>query len=254
MPLIPGPLRRWLVPRAQRFELAPRGWENAGAEQGGEDFWAHFIEQERAACEALIAHARAGGDVLALDADERAKRAAFGEVLAIAAPEHQPITILDVGGNLGDYYWIGKALVPGVEIEFHCQELPAIAAAGRAVNPAVTFHAGDDAFDRSYDLVMFSSSLQCLPRWRAVLDLAARAARKHLFLSDVPTVRTVPSFVVASHLDGKVSLQHQLNRSEVLTVVQSAGFQVVREFDMGPHPPVANAPEPSMCTGWLFAR
>lgn len=101
---------------------------------------------------------------------------------------------------------------------------------------------------------MFSSSLQYLPEWQSVLARAARSAGDYLFLSDVPTVATVPSFVVAQYLDGHVNLQHQLNRSEVLATVERAGFRVVQEFDMGAHPPVAGAPEQATCVGWLFAR
>lgn len=240
---------------AHRIEFAPRGWATAlPAGAKSEDYWTHFIARERSACETLMARVRAGEPILTLDEDERIKRTAFGEVLTIVARDHPRVTVLDVGGNLGDYYWIGRALVPGVALDFHCKELPAIADAGRQINPAVTFHTDDQCLDRPYDLIMFSSSLQCLPDWQSVLVRAARAAREYLFLSDVPVVQTAPSYVVLQDSGGVANLQNQLNQSEVVLAVERAGLRVVREFDMGPHPAVANAPEQATCRGWLFRR
>ena len=45
--------------------------------------------------------------------------------------------------NLGDHYWLGKALVPGVDLDYHCKELPRVAEAGRQLTPAVTWHSDD---------------------------------------------------------------------------------------------------------------
>ena len=50
------------------------------------------------------------------------------------------------------------------------------------------------------------------------------------------------------------NLQYLFNGSEIVDTVQRAGLRLVREFAMGPHPPVANAPEQPMSVGWLFAR
>lgn len=242
---------------ADRLELAPNGWATAlPAGASSQDYWSHFIARERTACETLMARVRAGEPILALDEDERVKRTTFGEVLAMVARDKQHVTVLDVGGNLGDYYWIGRALVPGVALDFHCKDLPAIVDAGRQINPAVTFHTDDECLDRPYDLVMFSSSLQCLPDWQSVLLRAARAVRAgdYLFLSDVAVVRVAPSFVILQSSGGVANLQNQLNQSELVHAVERAGLRVVREFDMGAHPPIANAPEQPTCRGWLIQR
>ena len=248
-------VRRVLSPSAHRLEFAPNGWStelpNGAASQ---DYWIHFMARERAACEALIARVRAGESILSADADERVKRVTFGQVIEITGRGKPRLSVLDVGGNFGDYYWIGKALVPGIELEFHCRELPAIAEAGRQINPVVSFHTGDECFERPHDLVMFSSSLQYLPHWQDVLGRAARAARGFLFLSDVPAVQFVPSYIAAEHADGAATLQHMINRTEIIDAATRAGFHLVREFDMGPHPQVANAPEQPVCVGWLFQR
>ena len=46
------------------------------------------------------------------DGDGNVKHVLFGYVLALAAAQQQRLTVLDYGGNLGDYFWLAKALVP----------------------------------------------------------------------------------------------------------------------------------------------
>ena len=45
-----------------------------------------------------------------------------------------------------------------------------------------------------------------------------------------------------------------MNRSEIIGTVEIAGLRLVREVPMGPHPPVANAPEQATRVGLLFQR
>jgi putative methyltransferase (TIGR04325 family) len=246
-------LKRRLLTSVDHFAFAPDGWSTrlpAGATS--DDYWNRFIARERLICEALIARVQARDPVSVLTGDM--KEVLFGYVLALVARHRQTVTVLDYGGNLGDYYWLGKALVPDVELDYHCKELPLVAEAGRQITPAVTWHTGDACLDQTYDLVMFSSSLHCLQNWQDVLRRASRSARCYLLLSDVPTVRRVPAFVVTQRSGGMTHLQYQLNRSEIVATVERAGLRLLREFDMGPHPRVANTPEQSTCVGWLFER
>ena len=64
----------------------------------------------------------------------------------------------------------------------------------------------------------------------------------------------VPPFVITQRSGGVTNLQYLLNRSEIIDTVQRAGLRLEREFAMGPHPPVANAPEQPTSVGWLFQR
>jgi putative methyltransferase (TIGR04325 family) len=188
-----------------------------------------------------------------VDRDESLKHLAYGYVIALAARRPQPLRVLDYGGNLGDYYWIAKSFVPGIELEYHCKELPAVAAAGRELNPDISWHVDDGCLAQTYDVVMFSSSLQCVGDWRAILRRGARAARGFLFLSDVATVRHVPTFFARHHSGAVSNLQQHLNRAEIISLVESEGLRLVREFDMGPHPEVEHAPEQPVSMGWLFS-
>jgi putative methyltransferase (TIGR04325 family) len=202
----------------------------------------------------LIARIRAGEPLLETRADEHTKYILFGYVLALAARHQTKVSVLDYGGNLGDYYWLGRALVPGVELDYHCKELPKVAEAGRRLTPEVIWHIDDSVLTGSYDLVMFSGCIQCLPNWQDILFRAGQSARAYLLLADVPTVRDVPAYIVTHRERERTNLQILMNRSEIVGTVERAGLRLVREFAMGPHPPIANAPEQPMCLGWLFQR
>lgn len=247
-------LRQRLVRSTDRLAYAPLGWKTAlPPGNTNEAFWSRFVERERAWCQAMIARVRAEDPVLTSD-DGMFSYIAFGYVLALAARNKDKVTVIDYGGNLGEYYWIGKALLAGVELEFHCKELPAIAAVGRILSPDVIWHTDDECLDGQYDLVMFSASLPYLPDWKSVLHRAAQGTRSYLFLADIPSVRDVPTFVITQRSGGVTHLQYLFNRSEIVDTVQRAGLRLVREFTMGVHAPVANAPEQPQYAGLLFAR
>ena len=85
----------------------------------------------------------------------------FGYVLALAAQGKQKISILDWGSGIGHYYLIARALLPGVDIEYYGKDLPILCEGGRQVLPGVTFFDRDaDCFQRQYDLIVASSSVQ----------------------------------------------------------------------------------------------
>ncbi len=247
-------LKRRVFRSVDQIAYAPEGWATPLPSDAAQEYWNTFIARERTACQTLIARVQSREPLLMVNEDESLKYITFGYVLALVAREKPKITVLDYGGNLGDYFWIGTALLPGVDLEFHCKELPKVADAGRRLSPAVTWHTDDACLDRPHDLVMFSSSLQYLPEWRDLLSRAARGVGGYLFLADVPTVRDVPSYVATHRTGGMTKLHHQFNRQEIVGTVEAAGLRLVREFDMGPHPWVENAPEQPACAGWLFAR
>ena len=247
-------VKQRVVRSTDRLAFAPGGWDTPLPSGGGnEAFWSRFVERERAWCQQLIARVRAGDPMLAED-DAMLGYLAFGYVLALAARHQDRIAVLDYGGNLGEYYWISKALLPGVDLEFHCKELPPIAAAGRLISPDVVWHTDEACLDGSYDLVMFSASLPYLRDWKAVVGRAARSTRQYLFLGDIPSVRKSPTYVITQRSGGVTNLAYVFNRSEIANAVQHAGLRLIREFTMGPHVPVANAPEQPLYAGWLFAR
>jgi putative methyltransferase (TIGR04325 family) len=250
-----GTIRRRIVRATTLFQYAPAGWATPlPGLSNSEAFWSAFIEEERAYCEVLIARIHAGDPMLYQDGDDNLKYAVFGYVLALAARQLSKLSVLDYGGNLGDYYWLARGLLPGVQLDYHCKELPALASAGRLVSPDVTWHTDDACLADEHDVVMFSSTIQYLPDWQDVLQRAARSARRYVLLSDVPTLRHAPTYVVTHRTGGHTCLHAALNRVELITTAESAGLRLIREFPMGRHPRIVNAPEQPACVGWLFRR
>lgn len=247
-------VKRRLVRSVDHYAYAPRGWNTPlPASRGDEASWRAFLARERAGYQELMACLSGDRPVLPV-ADETMKYVVFGYALALASRDRDTVAVIDYGGNLGEYLWIAKTLVPGIEVEFHCKELPAVAAVGRQLNPDVTWHTDEACLAGSYDLVMFSASLQFLPDWKAVLERAAHATRDALLVSDLPSVRHVPTFVMTERTRGLTNLQCVLNQCELVDAVQRVGLRLVSEFAMGPHAPVANAPEQPVSAGWLFRR
>src|SRR5688572_30597240 len=141
-------IKRRLVPSTTLLEYAPQGWQTPlPGDRSQASFWSHFIAEEQAACKELIARLDARDLSVFTVGDENFKYAAFGYVLALTARAQASVSVLDYGGNLGDYYWLGRVLVPGVGLDYHCKELPEIAAAGREMTPAVTWHTDDACLD-----------------------------------------------------------------------------------------------------------
>jgi putative methyltransferase (TIGR04325 family) len=247
-------LKRRLLRPDDEYAYAPDGWDTP-LPRGvrNEDYWNAFIAYDRAACEALMARVTRGEPPL-IGAEYEWKHVTFAYALALSADAKDSITVLDYGGSLGDYFWHAKALLPRINLEYHCKELPAIAEVGRQINPAVIWHTDDSCLRRVHDLVMFSSSLEYVNNWQHVLRDAADSARRCLFLSDVPTVRNVPAFVATERRGPVTNLHWQLNGNEVVDTVEAAGLRLLREFAMGPYPRIANAPEQPTSVGWLFRR
>lgn len=234
-----------------RIEYIPPETAREFPPEPNPEFWSAFLDSERAACEALIARACSGEPRLAQHGEEL-KYQIYSYVLALAGGDQDRLSVLDYGGNMGEYFWIGKAMVPHLELDFHCKELPAVADVGRSLTPHISWHTDDRCFEPQYDVVMFSSCMQYSTF--DTLRAAARSARRYLLFSDVPMVRNVPAFYSKHHSRGVSTVQRHPNRDEIVALIGDSGLTLFREFDMGPHLPVVNAPEQPTCAGLLFQR
>jgi putative methyltransferase (TIGR04325 family) len=183
----------------------------------------------------------------------------YGYVLARAACMRRQLSMLDWGGGLGHYYVYAKSLIPGLELDYHCRELPILVAAGRTVLPEVQFHDDDGvALSRTFNLVVASGSIHYSNDWSAVVMKLAAVAEDHLYVTRVPIVDRAPSFVV---LQRPYAYGYDteypgwfLNRGDLLAVIEAAGLVVDREFLVDERPPVVGAPEAATYRGFLFRR
>jgi len=182
----------------------------------------------------------------------------YAYVLALATRHRDKISVLDWGGSLGHYYLLGRAVLPEVEIDFHCREVPLMCAQGKELCPDVHFYADDSCLEREYDVVMINGSLGYFPNWQDLLRRLCVVAKDYLFLTRVLVVERSRSFVARQHTDiynyDSEMLTQVFNRGEVLRTVADAGLELFREFVVGPGPTISGAPEPCSDCGWLFRR
>jgi putative methyltransferase (TIGR04325 family) len=181
----------------------------------------------------------------------------FGYVLARAAHLQTRLSMLDWGGGVGHYSIYAKALMPDLELDYCCRELPLLADGGRKLLPGATFFTSDqEATARHYDLVVASSSLQYSPDWRSVLASLAGVCDRYLYLTRQPCVQHAPSFVVLQrpyrHGYFTEYAGWFLNEAELLGYAAELGIRLVREFLIDERPHVPNAPEQADYRGFLF--
>jgi putative methyltransferase (TIGR04325 family) len=277
--LVPSAVRPWLS-RALRAAGAPRwalpeweyvrgGWAEA---RGDPDIagWkgSEVVDAYRAKRPGFLELLDGTGPLAAgtspalpndlLTVDEHNAIVSFGYVVACAARKRDSLSILDWGGGVGLHYHLARALVPGLAIDYSCKELPPVAALGRELLPSATFYEDESCFERRYDFVMASSSLQYEERWQATLGRLAEASAAYLFLTRVPVVERAPSFVLVQRpytagLDAEY-LSWAFNRRELADCASRAGLRLVREFLLGFRPDVVGAPEQDETRAFLFAR
>jgi len=181
----------------------------------------------------------------------------FAYVLARAAREREPLSMLDWGGTLGHYYLLSRALLPDLDLEYHCYDTPGLCRVGRELLPEGTFHDSQaDALSRRYGLIVTSGSLHLSENWADTLGKLAEACDGYLYVARLPFVLTAPSFVVV-HYPINYETHHLgwfLNRQEFLDEASRLKLELVREFIFVEQPFVRNAPEQCQFLGFLFRR
>jgi putative methyltransferase (TIGR04325 family) len=266
-PPAPAPPPAQPEPPPPEWEYVPEGWARPA---GGWDVeavarayrekWPSFLSATAGPGPLGVNHeVPLGREVPRDDLDAQQTVLAFGYVLALAAHGRTALSLLDWGGGPGHYAVLAEALVPGVALEYHSRDLPALAALGRELLPLHSFHDDDVCLSRRYDLVVASSSLQYSEDWRSTLAALAGATGDWLYVTRVPIALEAPSFVVLqrAHAYGYETeyLGWVLARDELLAAASSAGVELVRELLLPAWLSAEGAPEsPIGHRGFLFRR
>ena len=268
-PIVAEPLRRAIGGRVaapdSEWAYRPDGWpadptikgwdaESVVATQLAR--WSAFVQSVAAPAPFGVSNEAAGRTQL--DYGFHNTVMSFGYVLARTGQGRNQLSILDWGGGIGHYYVYASALLPEVELDYHCRDLSRYTVAGRGVLPHATFHDRDEtALSRPYDLVLASSSLHYSKDWRADLAKLASVAGGYLYITRQPFVDTATSFVVVQrpHRYGYLTEYPGwfLNRGEFLTAADELGLELLREFLIAERPVVPGAPEQADYRGFLFA-
>ncbi|HXJ78442.1 MAG TPA: methyltransferase domain-containing protein [Candidatus Methylomirabilis sp.] len=182
----------------------------------------------------------------------------YGYVLARAARTKDRLTILDWGGGVGHYYLYSKALLPEVELEYECYDLPSLCRAGRKLQPDIRFHDDDkDLLGKPYDLVISSSSLHYFENWREQVRRLAACTGGFLYVARLQAVTAAPSFVAVHRPDRagySEFLSWCINRQEFLGCAEEHGLELMREFVFTERWNIRGAPEKAECRGFLLRR
>ncbi len=251
--------------RPPEFEHVPEGWARqvAGWDGGtvAEAYlakWPEWVAALEGTGPLGVYHeARAGERLASYDVAAHNMLVSFAYVLARAAHGRAGISVLDWGGGLGHYAVVARAVLPGVDLDWHCREVASVARAGATVNPEVTFHDDDACLDRRYDLVLASSSLQYESDWKAVLRRLAAATSGFLLVTRLPVALEAPSFVILQRADAYGYATEYLgwvvSRQEILAEASAAGLVLDRELLLDAWLSAAGAPEdPIGHRGFLF--
>ena len=182
---------------------------------------------------------------------------AYAYVLALAARKRDALSILDWGGGLGHYLAISRALLPDVRFTYYCKEVPLLCQGGRELWPDATFYDDEEeCFRHCYDLVLVSGSFQYAEDWKRLLARLASTTGSYLYITRLPVVHRVPSFVVVQRPSPYGYLTEYLgwflNRAELLKHGADLGLELVREFLILERPFVQDAPEQCEYRGFLF--
>ena len=238
--------------RGDEWEYRPDGWSGSDASLTGwnvDSVVAYRRDAWPAAMAPLVSTDPFG------EGHDHNNAMSFAYALALAAWGRDQASVLDWGGALAGHYMTACALYPEVSFEYTCMEVPAIAAAGREINPEVRFVSAEkEALDRRYDLVFASSVIQYEQDWRALVKRLAKAAKGYLFVTRTPVVQASPSFVVVQRVP-QFSAAYQgwfINRDELLEAFSEAGLELVREFSVLEGFSVPGAPEPAHGRGFLL--
>lgn len=183
----------------------------------------------------------------------------YGYVLARAARTKDTVSILDWGGGVGHYYLYSRALLPEIDLDYHCYDVPSLCRLGRKLSPDVRFHVDESELGRNqFDLVISSSSLHYFENWREMVRGLAGATREFLYIARLQTIHKAPSFVVTQRpYRAGYKTEYAswfLNRHELLNTAVESELELVREFVYAEEWYVRNAPEQGDCRGFLFRR
>lgn len=180
----------------------------------------------------------------------------YAYALARTAWGQSTISMLDWGGGIGHYIEFNRRLFPALEVDYHCKELPLLAAYGQELFPEAHFYSDETCLQRKYDFVVSSSSLQYARDWRDLVNKLASATSGFLFITLLPTVTESASYVMVQRpyeygYDTEY-LGWCINRSELLECAEAAGLELEREFMIGTKPDIHKAPGQCEYRGFLF--
>jgi putative methyltransferase (TIGR04325 family) len=250
---------------ASEFEYTPEGWRRDQKERGWADQsivrvqearWAGLVQRLEGAGPLGVSHLP--GHDTRLDHADHNIMMSFGYVLGLAAAGRDRLSVLDWGGGLGHYLLYARALFPGLELDYHCYDLPEVCETGRRLNPGASFHDGLATMPaRAFDLLVSSSSLHYFEDWRGALGSMFERVHGYVYVARLQTALGSPTFAVrqtprSAGYDTSYPSWF-INRDELIACATELGAGLVREFVYDERWYPRRAPEAGASRGFLFS-
>lgn len=182
----------------------------------------------------------------------------YAYALSLSTRHKSSISMLDWGGAIGHYYLISQKLLPDLEIDYHCKDVSVLAEYGRSLLPQAHFYTDETCLEKKYDFVLVSGSFQYLQNWVSGLEKLANATAEYLFVTRLPIVQQVPSFVIVQrpyqYGYNTEYLGWCFNRGEFLQYAKKNGLELIREFVVEELPLIHRTPEQPEHWGFLFRK
>jgi putative methyltransferase (TIGR04325 family) len=235
-----------------------KGWDVEAVANAYREKWPAFARSLEGARPLGVYHELgAGEEITGEDPAAHNLILTFAYVAGLAAHGKRRLSFLDWGGGIGHYGLIARAVLP-VEVDYHCREVPHIAAVGREAGAQGRYVSDDSWADRTYDLVMASGSLQYAEDWRALLaDLAGVCGGGYLYVTRLPYARSSASFHILQRAY-RYGYETEyvgwvVSRDELLAFAPTVGLTLEREFVIDAWLSAPGAPEdPIGHRGFLF--
>jgi len=252
--------------RPAPWEYLPEGWNGSEPTRGWNVACVAKIQKETWSA---YADHLSGAGPLSINHEDRNQHSGglrdhntlitYAYVLALAAQQKQSLSLLDWGGGIGHYYLLSKAVLPGVELDYYCHDVPLLCQAGQTVLPQGHFIENpDNCFSRKYGLVLASSSLWYEHNWRSVLDRLVAVADPYLYVTRMIFVKLAATYVAIQRPwalgYGTEYRCWIFNREEFVDHLVSRSMELVREFLICDGPQIYRAPEQGDYKGFLFRK
>ncbi len=241
---------------AQKTDRKIKGWNVNSVLEAYKSSWPEFVQSLNDTTPLGSSKSIESVNSTYYDVISHNTRMSYAYVLGLCAAKNPTITMLDWGGGLGHYYLLSKALFPGLSIEYHCKDVPVITEYGRQLFPENHYYIDNSCFNRNYDLILASASLQYSQNWAGDLQTLANSTGNYIFITRLPVVLHSDSFVMVQrpyHYNYNTEyLGWCFNRQVFLEQAKLAGLELKREFILGDNIIIKGAPEECEYRGYLF--
>ncbi|MBX7115517.1 MAG: class I SAM-dependent methyltransferase [Myxococcaceae bacterium] len=167
--------------------------------------------------------------------------------------------MLDWGGGIGHQYGLLRSLLPDLQLDYTCFDLPVSVEFGSKRFPDAKFTSDFKCLEAKYDVIVANGSLHYFEHWEDVVAWFAKAATGFVFITMLPVVldgRSVVTYQRWPNVDGTQYAEPEwfISRDELIERCGSKPWKLEREVVCGFVPAINGSEAKCDYRGFLFAR